>query len=132
MGPEEREINPDMLNEQMSDTLLKIREQLGAMYLSRNVLTEDIAEDISRQIGKLEEIADRIGDKIKKEVLFTLRVKIDSLHTIGIVDEPRTFERQAGNFIDLLEMVLLCTDGTVQRNKGKILNLIEGERARDY
>lgn len=131
MSTEQREINPDILTEEMSDVLFWIREQLAGLVFTPEVLTSKITDVIEEKLERAKQTAVQMGDKVKEEILATLGIHFYSLHTIGIVDDRRKFESEAAHAFDLVDMALLCMDGMVAKNKGKIMATLAEERQRN-
>lgn len=131
MNPEAPELNPDILNEHVSDTLFQIRSELVRLVFTPEVLTPEIVDSIEQRLDRLRDMAEKTGDKVKEEILSKLGIRFYSLHTVGIVDDRRKFESEAFHAFDILNTTLLCWDGMVAKNKGKIMTLIKEERERD-
>lgn len=131
MSPEKREgMNPEILNEHISDTLLDIHTQLRSIRSTPEVLNDVVVDSIVSKLEALENSAINAGDEAKKIMFSTLGTQFYSLRTIGIVDDRKKFESEAAHAFELLEMALLGMDGTVQKNKGKIVAAIQEEKER--
>ena len=117
---EAREANPDILNEQVSDTLFQIRSELsGVGFFSPETLTSEITDSIVEKLENLAKMAGEVGDRAKKEVLKSLSLRFYGLRTVGIVDNLEKFQSAAAHASDLLNNTLLCWDGMVKKIKVK-------------
>lgn len=131
MGPEKREMNPEFFDEEVSDTLFQIREQfVGLGAFTPESLNKEMRDSIVEKLERLAQMAEEIGDKVKNEIYTTLSVRAYALGTIGIVDKRERFESEAVHLSQQIELILLCMDGVVAKNKGKILKSITEERDR--
>lgn len=117
---------PENFEAELSDTLLDIYESLNHIQrLSVETITPEKVDEIMRQLDSLGQEAEKQGNQATQEMLSKLCVHFYLLNTVGVIDDRDKFENQAVHAIQLLEMILLSIDGSVAKNKGRILTSFE-------
>ena len=117
--------------EKMSDELTKIYDDLSEFAaFTPEVLHNDRVDAIRATLEELADEAEVVGDHAKAELLRNISTRFYLLHTIGTVESREKFGERAAQAFSLVETVLLTMDGFVEKNRGKIMRVIEGRRER--
>jgi len=121
----ERASEVDTFLEEMDDELTIIYRELS----TKRLLTSESLP--SAQIDRIIQILDALSDKAKSlgfeskaQMLRRLYLRFYLLNTQGVSDNPDRFPDEAANAFEQLETALLALDGMVEKNRGRILQLI--------
>lgn len=123
---EELKEKKEIFLSEMADKLLSIyRDMSDLRYFTKESLNVDKVDNIQTTLVELKVMAEEAGESAKAKLLDTMELRFSILHTIGIVDDPDKFADKASGAFAVLEAILLILDGTIPKNRGKIMELIE-------